>query len=106
MEKKDLMVYEIMAPRPQGLGIAQYNARIKELREQGYPIINLAPGHFRYVEVNMTQEQKLEELRKAWLKEPDPMRRKVIEAQGKALKHALELAKKDPYAAQVVSALL
>lgn len=47
-EKQDLMVYEIMAPRPNGLGIAQYNARIKELREQGHPIENVSPGHFRY----------------------------------------------------------
>lgn len=47
-EKQDLMVYEIMAPRPQGLGIAQYNARIKELREQGHPIVNVEKGHFRY----------------------------------------------------------
>lgn len=48
-KKTDLMVYEIMAPRPMGLGIAQYNARIKELRETGHPIINVMPGHFRYV---------------------------------------------------------
>lgn len=47
-EKQDLMVYEIMAPRPNGLGIAQYNARIKELREQGHTIRNIEPGHFRY----------------------------------------------------------
>jgi len=48
-EKQDLMVYEIMAPRPQGLGIAQYNARIKELREMGHTIKNIRPGHFRYI---------------------------------------------------------
>jgi len=41
-----VMVYEIMAPRPNGLGIAQYNARIKELRELGHKIINVTPGHF------------------------------------------------------------
>ena len=39
-------VYEFMMPRPQGLGIAQYNARIKELREQGHDIENVVPGHF------------------------------------------------------------
>lgn len=39
-------VYELIAPRPEGLGIAQYNARIKELRESGYQIINVSPGHF------------------------------------------------------------
>ncbi len=39
-------VYEFMMPRPQGLGIAQYNARIKELREEGHNIENVTPGHF------------------------------------------------------------
>jgi hypothetical protein len=47
-ERGELYVYEIMAPRPNGLGIAQYNARIKELREEGHPIINKEPGHFIY----------------------------------------------------------
>jgi hypothetical protein len=47
--KPDLMVYELTAPYPQGLGISQYNARIKELREKGHQIINVVPGHFRYV---------------------------------------------------------
>lgn len=47
-ERGELYVYEIMAPRPNGLGIAQYNARIKELRESGHPIINKEPGHFIY----------------------------------------------------------
>lgn len=41
-----VMVYEIMAPRPTGLGVAQYNARIKELRTLGYSIMNKTPGHF------------------------------------------------------------
>lgn len=49
INKGDLMVYEIIAPRPQGLGIAQYNARIKELRDKGHVIKNLQPGHFRYI---------------------------------------------------------
>lgn len=40
------MVYEIMTPQPSGLGVAQYNSRIKELREQGYNIVNKIPGHF------------------------------------------------------------
>jgi len=39
-------VYEIMTPRPVGLGIAQYGARILELRRQGYIIMNTEPGHF------------------------------------------------------------
>jgi len=41
-----VMVYEITAPRPDGLGVAQYNARIKELRDQGHAIDNVTPGHF------------------------------------------------------------
>lgn len=43
-------VYEFMMPRPQGLGIAQYNARVYELRKKGYEIINKEPGHFVLIE--------------------------------------------------------
>jgi hypothetical protein len=43
-------VYEFMMPQPQGLGIAQYNARIYGLREKGYNIINKTPGHFVLIE--------------------------------------------------------
>lgn len=39
-------VYEFMLPQPQGLGIAQYNARIFGLRKKGHNIINKQPGHF------------------------------------------------------------
>ena len=39
-------VYEFQAPRPLGLGIAQYNARIWGLRRKGYDIQNTTPGHF------------------------------------------------------------
>lgn len=39
-------VYELVAPRPQGLGIAQYNARIWGLRKKGHVIRNKKPGHF------------------------------------------------------------
>lgn len=39
-------VYELIAPRPEGEGIAQYNARILELRRKGHLIENIAPGHF------------------------------------------------------------
>jgi len=39
-------VYDFMMPRPQGLGIAQYNARVYGLRQKGYEIINKTPGHF------------------------------------------------------------
>lgn len=44
--REGVMVYEIIAPRPEGLGVAQYNARILELRELGHNIVNLQPGHF------------------------------------------------------------
>lgn len=39
-------VYEFMIPKPEGLGIAQYNARIKGLRDKGFDIENVKPGHF------------------------------------------------------------
>ena len=35
-----LPVYLLIAPQPEGLGIAQYNARIFELRAEGYDIVN------------------------------------------------------------------
>jgi hypothetical protein len=47
-ERGELYVYEIMAPRPAGLGISQYGARILELRHEGHQIINKEPGHFIY----------------------------------------------------------
>ena len=53
-------VYEFMLPRPQGLGIAQYNARIFELRREGYNIINKIDnnGHNYFV----LQEEDQQEL--------------------------------------------
>lgn len=39
-------VWELTGARPDGLGCQQYNARIKELRESGYNIVNVSPGHF------------------------------------------------------------
>jgi len=40
-------VWEFMIPTNQGgLGVAQYNARIKELRDKGFNIINVRPGLF------------------------------------------------------------
>lgn len=40
-------VYEMTMPKSLGgLGISQYNARIKELREAGWNIFNKEPGHF------------------------------------------------------------
>lgn len=47
---RGVMVYEMMAPRPQGLGIAQYNARIYGLRNKGYIIDNKEKGHFVLIE--------------------------------------------------------
>jgi hypothetical protein len=47
-ERGELYVYEIMAPRPNGLGISQYGARVLELRREGHTIINKEPGHFIY----------------------------------------------------------
>ncbi len=44
--KAGVYVYEFMTPRPQGLGIAQYNARLFGLRKKGYIIENVVPGHF------------------------------------------------------------
>lgn len=43
---KGAYVYELQAPRPQGLGLAQYNARIYELRRMGWNIKNIEAGHF------------------------------------------------------------
>jgi hypothetical protein len=39
-------IYEFMTPNPNGLGIAQYGARIYSLRRKGFNIINKQPGHF------------------------------------------------------------
>lgn len=73
-------VFELIAPRPEGQGIAQYNARIKELREEGYNIVNKQPGLFvlsgyENVENSPKQTMKLEgeakmtwEQMGAWLK--------------------------------------
>ena len=38
-------VYELNSARPNGLGIAQYNARVFELRQQGFDIVDNS-GHF------------------------------------------------------------
>ena len=44
--ERGAMVYEFMTPRPHGLGVAQYNARIWGLKQKGYDIRNIKPGHF------------------------------------------------------------
>jgi hypothetical protein len=43
---RGVAVWEFMLPRPQGLGVAQYGARIFSLRRKGYEIVNVEPGHF------------------------------------------------------------
>jgi hypothetical protein len=44
--------YEFASPRPLGLGVMQYNARIYGLRHKGYQIINKEPGHFVLIETD------------------------------------------------------
>lgn len=61
LSQDKVMVYELIAPQPQGDGCAQYNARLKELREDGYHIVNVTPGEFR-LEKNCLAKQ-LERLR-------------------------------------------
>jgi len=98
---KGVYVYEMMAPRPEGLGIAQYNARIKELREDGYNIINTNPGHFVLQESSVVQIQqdlvdigeKLKQLRKDWTvykRKGDIGRMKLVEGRAKMLKSYTE----------------
>lgn len=38
--EQGVKVYELIAPRPEGLGVAQYNARLYDLRHLGYNIVN------------------------------------------------------------------
>ena len=88
-------VYEFMQPRPNGLGIAQYNARIWGLKQKGYQIINLQPGHFVLKEDHMdltTEEiqEKLKQLRIKYLAAKNEEDRKVIAARGMALRRSLE----------------
>jgi hypothetical protein len=104
-------VYEIMQPRPDGLGIAQYNARIKELRESGYTIINTKPGHF-VLQASVVStpddyksiEEKLEKLREEWKeckRKNDIGRMKLIEMRAKLLS-----SYKDDFVEMVQEALL
>lgn len=66
-ERGELYVYEIMQPRPNGLGVAQYNARIKELREEGHQIINQEPGHFVYKSDTAVKEEVMGSGYQKWL---------------------------------------
>jgi len=52
-------VYELIAPRPGGLGIAQYNARIWGLRKKGYVIENKVPGHFILIDADENGQLKI-----------------------------------------------
>lgn len=57
-----VFVWELMTPINRGgLGIAQYNARIKGLRDKGFTIDNVKPGHFVLVEKPPYKEIKLED---------------------------------------------
>jgi hypothetical protein len=60
-------VYEFMMPRPAGLGIAQYNARIWALRKKGYNIVNKTPGHFVLIQnIKPEQERMFDALPNMW----------------------------------------
>jgi hypothetical protein len=52
-------VWKLITPRPQGLGVAQYGTRIKEMREvlkpQGFEIRNVAG---KYFEMRKIQQQE------------------------------------------------
>lgn len=61
LSQDKVMVCELIAPRPQGEGCAQYNARLKELREDGYHIVNVTPGEFRLEKTCLAKQ--LERLR-------------------------------------------
>jgi hypothetical protein len=52
------LVYQLQAPRPNGLGLAQYNARIFELRAEGHNIVSIEPGHFVLKERNQEVQQQ------------------------------------------------
>lgn len=93
--------------------IQQYNARIYDAREifgckckfgrnqycqANEHIISDKDNHFIYLndgEIEPMQmlsddyHQKLQALRTKWLRETDPSKKKVIEAQGKAIKNAI-----------------
>lgn len=97
---KGVYVYELIAPRPEGAGIAQYNARVKELREDGYDIENTKPGHF----VLHDKQQKLNKLREEWKQAKAKGRygeMKLIEARANVLK-----MKEDTLIADVREALV
>ena len=82
--------YELAEPRPQGLGILQYNARIYGLRHRGFNIISDYKGHFIIKEEHqyMTQDElsdKLAKLRGEWVT-AGPGLRKLIQVRANLLK--------------------
>ena len=95
--EKGVYVYELIAPRPKGLGIAQYNARIKELRTMGYNIVCVEKGRFVLRKKNEEEkevltkemiEKELKFLREVWEITPTNQRSK-IEKEGKELRELL-----------------
>lgn len=83
-------ISEISDSRPRGLGIKQYNSRIKDLRKQGWNVVCVRPGFFvlrgRSDEVRTLEQVKkeLEFTRSAWEIATGSARQK-IEKQGKEL---------------------
>lgn len=114
--EKGVYVYEIQAPRPKGLGIAQYNARIKELREgdndskKNYNIVSVEKGKFVLRDFNITPKKivetpvlNLEELKARRLKLLDEYKKlvqdgrkettdaKMILSRGKAIRNSIDM---------------
>lgn len=67
------MVYELIAPKPQGLGVAQYNARIYDLRQDGYVITNVEEGKFVLEEIPESERPY------KWVVGADEIARKVFD---------------------------
>lgn len=82
-----VMVYELMTPRPNGEGIAQYGTRLKELRETGYQIENVEKGKF--VLHKDCLPEVIEALRKAYVFSSGSRRDQVM-AEGLMIKKYLE----------------
>jgi len=101
-KEQGAFVYELIAPRPKGLGVAQYNARILELRRRGYAIINDEPGHFVLTSMPKTEnvtnwtlpmlESELANLRDAWMISTASGKKK-IENQAEKIKEQIGVLK-------------
>lgn len=57
--KSGVFVYEIITPRPNGLGIAVYTSTICNLRKQGYQIDNPENGLYVLVGEPQPKQEKL-----------------------------------------------